>query len=63
MSEADRARAAAEVAQKVYLATDKIPLRQDEARELIRRSGFDLTGDGPDTQRVPDATPQPEEAA
>ncbi|WP_025105353.1 phage portal protein family protein [Microbacterium paraoxydans] len=58
---AERARAAAETAQKVYLATDKVPLRQDEARELIRLSGADLSGDGPDVSRVP--TNEPEEAA
>jgi len=55
------ARFAAETAQKVYLATDKVPLRQDEARELIRLAGADLTGDGPDISRIP--TTQPEEAA
>lgn len=58
---AARARAAAETAQKVYLATDKVPLRQDEARELIRQAGADLVGDGPDVSRMP--TKQPEEAA
>ncbi|GGH34171.1 phage portal protein family protein [Microbacterium album] len=58
---AENARAAAEVAQKVYLATDKVPLRQDEARELIRLAGADLTGDGPDVSRLPNN--QPEEAA
>ena len=57
------ARSAVEAAQKVYLATDKPPLRQDEARDLIRKSGADLTGDGPDTQRVPDPRPAQEAAA
>lgn len=61
-SDAEVARAAAEVAQKVYLATDKVPLSQAEGRELIRRAGANLTGDGPDIQRVPDARPA-EEAA
>lgn len=60
-SDADRAREAAEVAQKVYLATDKVPLNQSEARELIRRAGADLTGDGPTVSRIP--TNEPEEAA
>ncbi|MFI8593739.1 DUF935 family protein [Microbacterium sp. NPDC078428] len=60
---AARARSAAETAQKVYLATDKVPLTQAEARELIRLSGAELTGDGPDIQRVADAAAQPEEAA
>lgn len=61
-SDAENAREAAEVAQKVYLASDKVPLSQAEARELIRRAGANLTGDGPDIQRVPDARPA-EEAA
>ncbi|RZT59326.1 uncharacterized protein DUF935 [Microcella alkaliphila] len=52
-AEAERARAAAETAQKVYLATDKPPLRQEEARELIKLAGANLTGDGPDTRRIP----------
>lgn len=52
-TEAERARAAAETAQKVYLATDKPPLRQEEARELIKLAGANLTGDGPDVQRIP----------
>ena len=56
----DIARAAAEVAQKVYLATDKMPLTQDEARNMIRAAGFDLVGDGPDVSRI--QTPEPEEA-
>jgi len=61
-TDAEIARAAAEVAQKAYLATNKPPLRQEEARELIRRAGADwLTGDGPDVNRIP-AT-EPEEAA
>lgn len=55
MDDAARARAAAETAQKVYLATDKVPLSQSEARDLIRRSGADLTGDGPDVARMPSA--------
>ena len=58
---AEKASAAAEVAQKVYLATDKVPLRQEEARELIRLAGADLTGDGPDVSRMPND--EPEEAA
>lgn len=61
MSESERARFTAETAQKVYLATDKVPLRQDEARELIRLAGADLTGEGPNVSRMPDE--QPEEAA
>lgn len=61
MSDAERARFAAETAQKVYLATDKVPLRQDEARELIRRAGADIAGDGPDVDRLPNA--QAEEAS
>lgn len=59
VDDAEQARAAAEVAQKVYLATNKKPLTQAEARELIRRAGADLTGDGPDE---PTET-EPEEAA
>jgi hypothetical protein len=59
-SAAEAARNAAEVAQKVYLATDKVPLRQDEARELIRLAGADLTGQGPDVSRMP--ADEPEEA-
>lgn len=59
--DAERARAAAETAQKVYLATDKVPLTQAEARELIRLSGANLTGDGPDVSRMPND--EPEEAA
>ncbi len=58
---AARARAAAETAQKVYLATDKVPLSQAEARELIRLAGADLNGDGPDVSRMPNQ--EPEEAA
>ncbi len=54
-SDAEQAREAAEVAQKVYLATDKVVLSQDEARDLVRRAGANLSGSGPDTQRVPDA--------
>ncbi|WP_336657484.1 MULTISPECIES: hypothetical protein [unclassified Leucobacter] len=45
----------------MYLATDKPPLRQDEAREIIRLAGADLTGDGPDASRIPNN--EPEEAA
>lgn len=61
-TDADRARNAAETAQKGYLATDKPPLRQEEVRELIRRAGADwLTGEGPDVSRMP--TNQPQEAA
>ena len=63
-TQAEVAAEAARVAQQVYLASDKVPLRQDEARELIRLAGANLTGDGPDIQRVPDAAaPQAEEAA
>lgn len=54
MSDADNARAAAETAQKIYLATDEPPLRQEEARELIRRAGADLSGSGPDISRIPE---------
>jgi hypothetical protein len=56
------ARWAAETAQKVYLATDKYPLTQEEARELIRLAGADLSGDGPDVSRAPSKN-EPEEAA
>lgn len=49
---AERARLVAETAQKVYLATDKPPLRQDEARAIITAAGGDLTGDGPDVSRI-----------
>jgi hypothetical protein len=52
----ERARAAAEVAQKAYLATDKPPLRQEEVRALIALTGFDLEGDGPDVSRIPAKT-------
>jgi hypothetical protein len=55
LSDAEIARRAAETAQKVYLATDKVPLRQDEARDLIRRAGADISGDGPDVDRLPNA--------
>jgi hypothetical protein len=55
------ARSIAETAQKVYLATDKPPLRQDEAREIIRRAGAELDGEGPDVSRI--AAPKAEEAA
>ncbi|WP_136054346.1 DUF935 family protein [Microbacterium sp. K24] len=55
------ARFVAEVVQKIYLGTDKPVLRQDEAREIIRRAGADITGDGPDVSRMP-STPA-EEAA
>lgn len=47
-TDAELARNAAEVAQKVYLATDKKPLTQAEAREIIRRAGADITGSGPE---------------
>lgn len=61
-TEAERARAAVEAAQKGYLATDKPPLRQEEVRELIRRAGADwLEGEGPDVNRI--ASAEPEEAA
>ncbi|WEK60512.1 MAG: hypothetical protein P0Y60_14520 [Candidatus Microbacterium colombiense] len=55
------ARFVAEVVQKIYLGTDKPVLRQDEARDIIRRAGADITGDGPDVSRMP-STPA-EEAA
>lgn len=45
------ARFVAETAQKVYLATDKPPLRQDEARTILRAAGAELEGDGPNTGR------------
>lgn len=60
-TDAERSRFVAETAQKVYLATDKPPLRQDEARDIIRRAGADLSGDGPDVSRI--ASNEPEEAA
>lgn len=46
------ARFVAETAQKVYLATDKPPLRQDEARKIITDAGGDLSGNGPDVSRI-----------
>ena len=50
--------------QRGYLASDKVPLRQDEVRTLLNRLGANLTGDGPDIKRVPDAAgPLAEEAA
>lgn len=55
------ARFVAEVVQKIYLGTDKPVLRQDEAREIIRRAGADITGDGPDVSRMPST--EAEEAA
>lgn len=55
------ARFVAEVVQKIYLGTDKPVLRQDEARDIIRRAGADITGDGPDVSRAPST--QAEEAA
>ncbi|WP_455904712.1 phage portal protein family protein [Microbacterium sp.] len=55
------ARFVAEVVQKIYLGTDKPVLRQDEARDIIRRAGADITGDGPDVTRMPST--QAEEAA
>jgi phage gp29-like protein len=58
---AERATRAATTAQKVYLATNRPPLRQDEARELIRLAGADLTGEGPAVDRI--ASKVPEEAA
>lgn len=58
----ERALNAATAAQRVYLTTDKFPLRQEEGRELIRRAGADwLTGEGPDISRLPST--EPEEAA
>lgn len=57
----DLAKYVAEVAQKVYLATDKPPLRQDEARQIIRAAGAELDGEGPDVSRIPST--QAEEAA
>lgn len=47
MSDADRARFAAETAQKVYLATDKPVLNQAEARAIVKRAGAELTGPPP----------------
>ena len=38
--------------------TDKPVLRQDEAREIIRRAGADITGDGPDVSRMPSTEAQ-----
>lgn len=61
LTEAEIARFAAETAQKVYLATNKPPLRQEEARELIRRSGAALEGEGPGGE--PTTNDEPEEAA
>ncbi len=55
------ARFIAEVAQKIYLSTDKPVLRQDEAREVVRLAGANITGDGPDVSRIPST--QAEEAA
>lgn len=55
------ARFVAEVVQKIYLGTDKPVLRQDEARDILRRAGADITGDGPDVTRMPST--QAEEAA
>ncbi|WP_270366150.1 hypothetical protein [Microbacterium algeriense] len=55
------ARFVAEVVQKIYLGTDKPVLRQDEAREIIRRAGADITGEGPDVSRMPST--EAEEAA
>jgi len=52
------ARFVAEVVQKIYLGTDKPVLRQDEAREIIRRAGADITGDGPDVSRMPSTEAQ-----
>lgn len=43
-----------EVAQKIYLATDKPPLRQDEARAIIAEAGGELSGNGPDVSRIAD---------
>lgn len=47
LTDADVARAAAEAAQKVYLATDKPVLNQLEARDIVRRAGAVLTNDPP----------------
>ncbi len=47
IADASRARAAAETAQKVYLATDKPVLSQAEARDLVRRSGAAMADSAP----------------
>lgn len=57
---ADDARAIAETAQKVYLATDKPPLTQEEARQILRDAGADLSGAGPDVSRIPSTEPAEE---
>lgn len=46
VTDAEAARFAAEVIQKVYLGVGKV-LTQEEARDLVRRSGANLTGTGP----------------
>ena len=60
-SDAEQARFAAETAQKVYLATDKTVLTQEEARDLVARSGAVLSQVAPDTQRIPDQSSSPAE--
>jgi len=52
---------AAITAQRLYLTTDKFALSQAEVRELIRKAGAELEGDGPDVDRIP--SNEPEEAA
>lgn len=56
-TDAEKARNAAEVVQKVYLGVGKV-ISIDEARDIVRRSGADLTGPGP----VPIAPATQEEA-
>lgn len=53
LSPAALAREIAEIAQKIYLATDKPPLRQEETRDILRAAGATLNGDGPDVSRIP----------
>lgn len=55
-TDADTARAAVEAVQKVYLGVGTV-VTDEEARELIRRSGADITGPLPT-----DSAPTPEEA-
>jgi phage gp29-like protein len=52
--DAERARFAAETVQKAYLGVGKI-LTIEEGRDLARRAGANLTGDGPE----PEATSEP----
>lgn len=46
------ARAAAEVAQKAYLATDEPPLTRREVRALVAAAGAQLDPEGPDMQEA-----------